>query len=146
LASGPYKPVLFVDSEAIDRDKMNQVANNMQWLFENTPRIKYAAHGFVKASGAKILAGIATVPATNTTFSQTTVYFGSFFSQGCQPVITATPIRNTSRARFEVIVKGIGRVYPDHRGAQIAVMTDEYNATINKHITSLPVSWIAIGW
>lgn len=146
MASGPYKPVLFVDGEAIDRDKMNQMANNMQWLFENTPRIKYSAFSVVKSAGAKILAGVTTVPATQTTFSQATVYFGSYFSSGCQPVVTATPIRNTSRARFEVIVNGIGRVYPDHRGCQISVMTDEYNATINKHITSLPVGWIAIGW
>jgi len=137
---------MFVDGEPLDRDKLNQVANNMQWLYENTPRISYKAFGVNKSVGAKILAGSGLVPATKSTLSYATVYFGSFFSQGCQPMVVASPIQNTGRTRFEVVVRGIGRNQPDHRGCQIGVTTDEYNSTLNNHPVQLVVNWIAIGW
>lgn len=146
MASGPYRPVSFVDGEPLDVNKLNTIAQNLQWLYENTPRISYKAYGLVKSSGAKILAGNATVPARKSTLSYATVYFGTFFSQGCQPIVVATPVQNTTRTRFETVVKGIGRVYPDHRGCQVGVTTDEYNATYNNHAYNLPVQWIAIGW
>lgn len=146
MAAGPYRPLSFVDGEALDVNKLNTIAQNLQWLYENTPRISYKAFGLVKSSGAKILAGANTVPASKTTLSYATVYFGTFFSQGCQPIVVATPVQSGTRTRFETVVKGIGRTYPDHRGCNIGVTTDEYNMSLNKHVTNLPVNWIAIGW
>jgi hypothetical protein len=138
---------MFVDGEPLDRDKLNQVANNMQWLYENTPRIAYRAFGVNKSNGAKILAGVGTARYTLSSLSYATVYFGSFFSQGCQPIVTAVPIQNgDGRTRYETVVRGIGRNQPDHRGCQIGITTDEYTQSKNHHPHSLTVNWIAIGW
>lgn len=147
MAAGPYKPVMFVDSEPLDRDKLNQMANNMQWLYENTPRIAYRAFGVNKSSGAKILAGAGSALYTLSSVTYATVYFGSFFSQGCQPIVTANVVQNRlGRTKYETAVRGIGRSQPDHRGFQFGISSDEPTAAKNHHPLSVPINWIAIGW
>lgn len=146
MASTPYRPISFSPDEAITDDKINQAMNNVQWLFENTPRMYYNAFGLKKTSGIKILTGVGVVPATKSTLSSTTVYFGTFFSQGCSPVVVATPVRNAGPVRFETCVSGIGQTYPDHRGCRLHISTDERLATSNYHPRALPVNWIAVGW
>ena len=146
MASNPYKPISWSDGEPIDKDKLNQMASNDQYLFERMPSMFYNAHGVKKTTGVKILAGKGTVPKTSSKLSYATIYFGSFFSQGCRPIVIAIPVQNSSRTRFDCSVRGIGVVYPDHRGVQIGVTTDERLTSINYHAYNLPVYYIAIGW
>jgi hypothetical protein len=137
---------MFSDSEPLDRDKLNQMANNDQWLYENTPRISYNAHGVVKPNGAKILAGMNVAPAVRASVTWASIYFGSFFSQGCRPIVVGTVISGISRTRYELIVRGIGTVFPDHRGCQFAVTTDEVTSTNNYHTVGPGINWVAVGW
>lgn len=146
MASSPYSPTSFNPDEPISDDKMNQIANNVQWLYENSPRMLYNAHGTKKGSGIKILSGMSIVPTSASTLSTVTVYFGSFFSQGCRPVVVATPNGRGGRTRYMSTVKGIGYDYPDHRGAELQLTTDEYAAASNKHLIAITVHWIAVGW
>lgn len=146
MASTEYAPISFNADEPITDDKMNQLSSNVQWIYENTPRVFYNAHGLKKTGGTKILAGMALAPATRTTLSTVTVYFGTFFSQGCKPIVVATPNTLTVRTRLQTVVSGIGTGYPDHRGAEIKITTDEYASASNLHAVVLPVNWIAVGW
>ena len=145
MAALPYKSVSW-GVEPISKDKLNQMANNDQWLFENTPRMMYNARGVKKTSGVKILAGIALAPASKTTVTSVAVYFGSFFSQGCTPVVVATPVHASGRTRMHTIVKGIGTGYPDHRGVTLVVTADEYNSAVNNFPYGMAFNYIAVGW
>lgn len=145
MAAGPYRPVSFAEEPLTD-EKMNQLANNVQWVYENSPRAMYNAHGVVKSNGVKILAGKTWMPASTSTLSYATVYFGSFFSQGCLPVVVATPTQHYGQTRYETVVRGLGQAFPDNRGCQIGITTDEYNAVNNHHAHGLTANWIAIGW
>ena len=145
MASSPYVPQSFGE-EPLSSDKMNQMANNIQWIYENSPRILYNAHGVKKQNGTKILVGCSVVPAANRTLSSVTVYFGTFFSQSCRPIVVATPVKNTGRTRYEMVVGGIGTTYPDHRGVTLYATTDEYSSASNYHAVAVPINWIAVGW
>jgi len=141
----PYKPVSWGE-EPMSVDKLNQMTNNDQWLFENTPRMKYAAYTLTKNSGLKILATYAYVPPNRNRGTTRGVYFGSFFSVGCQPIVVATPVATNSQRRFFVAVNGIGRAVPDHTGAQITLQASELNPKNDKLGGAVYVHVIAIGW
>jgi hypothetical protein len=141
----PYKPVSWSE-EPTSVDKLNQMTNNDQWLFENTPRMKYNAYSLNKQSGLKILATYAFMPYTLATAQSRAVYFGSFFSVGCQPIVVATPVPLGPQRRFHVAVNGIGRAVPDHTGCFIQLSPDEWNTKNNRVSQSVYVHLIAIGW
>lgn len=89
MAATPYKPVSW-NGEPITLLKLNQMASNDQFLFENTPRVRYFAGGITKDTGTKVLAGKTPFSANAAKAINVNVYFGSFFSSGCHPVVTAT--------------------------------------------------------
>jgi hypothetical protein len=141
----PYKPVSWTE-EPMSVDKLNQMTNNDQWLFENTPRMRYSAYSLTKPSGLKILSTYAFIPRTlNRTLSRN-VYFGSFFSVGCQPILAVSPVSTGTQRRFFTAVNGIGRAVPDHTGATITLTASELNPKNDKILHSVYVHVIAVGW
>lgn len=142
----PYKAVSW-NEEPISVDKLNTMTNNDQWLFENTPRMKYHGYNILKTSGLRILATYALIPATTARASSRGVYFGSFFSQGCQPIVVAQPVpTNSGQRRFFVAVNGIGRAVPDHTGATITLTASELNPKSDRIANQVYCHVIAIGW
>jgi hypothetical protein len=147
MAATPYKPVTWGD-EPIFKDKLNQMTNNDQYIYENMPRVTFNTYGIKRANGLKIMASIAVVPTSLTGWSSATVNFGTFFSSGSRPVIVTGTQPTSGRMRYQVAIKGIGTgiFYPDHRGFEVHVGADEVLGRNNVVDAKVYIHFIAIGW
>lgn len=142
MAATPYRAVSWQPHDLLDADKMGQLANNSQWLFENTPRINYNAYGVSRTTGTKIAAGIQIFGASKTAYQTRPVYFTNFFSAACHPVVT-TGVISLQRRTF-VICNGFGDLHPDHRGFEITIECE--SASANKIERACYVTWMALGF
>jgi hypothetical protein len=147
LAATPYKPTTWAD-EPVFKDKLNQMTNNDQWLYENTPRLNFNTYGVKRTSGVKIMAAIAIIPASGKAWSNTTFNFGTFFSSGCRPVVvTGTQVTGPSAWRQHVVITGlVGDYAPDHRGFRAHAGADKGTSVNNVINERIFVHFIAIGW
>lgn len=146
MAAKPFSPLSWSDNEPIFMEKLNQMANNEQYLFENTPTVYYNGHGIRKTAGTKILSAAVQIPANSRSgYGANTFHFGSFFSSGCRPFVIAS-VNSFPQGRFHIYTRGIGTFWPDHRGFEIRLSTDELNAKDNKIRATVWVPFIAIGW
>lgn len=142
----PYKALQWADNEDLDVDKLNAMTNNDQWIFENMPRARYAAN-VGKTAGVKILGTRAVIPATTSSLGRVTVYFGTTFSTGCQPIVVATAVPTNWQRRFHCVVNGLGKnVLPDHNGCVVTVTSAELAAKNQKLASNVWVQIVAIGW
>ena len=147
MAATPYKAVLWGNNEPLATDKLNQMANNSQYLFENMPKVTYSAYGIKKATSVKVIAGIVSIAPNKSLWASQRVEFGSYFSAGCKPVIVTGMQPTAGKWRFQTIVKGIGTYYPDHRGCELAVGADYYGTSVKNVVdVKVYVHYIAIGW
>lgn len=146
MAASPYKPVSFT-SESISQYKLQQLANNSQWLFENSPRMRYLANGLRRDAGLKIIAGKSGYSARNSRATAVVVHFGSFFSAGCQPVVTCVVQAGGFWLRKYITVNSLNGISApiDHSGfiAHITSYEDRPNDHIEAHGW---VHWHAIGY
>jgi hypothetical protein len=146
MGAKPYAPQSWSDNEPIFTDKLNAMANNDQWLFENMANVYYNGHGVKKAAGVKILTAAVSIPPNSKSGNGSrTFYFGNFFSSGCQPFVIAS-INSYPQGRFHLSTRGIGTFWPDHRGFEVRISVDELNAKSNKINATVWVPFIAIGW
>lgn len=146
--STQYKPVQW-GNEYISSDKLNAMAANDQYLFERTPTVYYSANGVSKRTGGmKILSGQLLIPANRKISTVSKEYhFGSFFSQGCRPVVT-TGMCMTSGGRYHITIAGLGNnsALPDHRGVRFRVIANPMNPKENKVMHKVVVSFTAVGY
>lgn len=142
MAATPYKPITWSPNELITEDKLDQIANNSQWLFENTPRAVYEAYGVKRTTGVKIAAGTVLFNGSKTAFQTKAVYFSNFFSAASKPVVT-TGVISFQRRTF-VITNGFGVYQPDSRGFEIVVECE--STSVNKIERDFYVSWMAVGF
>ena len=142
----PYKPTTWSDSEPIDVMKLQQMTNNDQWLFENTPRMKYYGAG-TKTAGVKVLGSRLLLTPRTTATGTADIYFGGFFSVGCTPIVTASVSSTNWQRRWFVAVNSMtGNTVPDHNGARITVTSAEVAAANQKIAANLYLNVQAIGW
>lgn len=142
----PYKPTSWTDNEALSVEKLNQMTNNDQWLYENAPRAKYIGSG-TKTAGVKILGARVLIGPRTTAVGTADIYFGSMFSTGCTPIITATVVPTNWQRRYFVSVNSlIGTPVPDHSGARITITSAEIAAANCKIGANVYVYIHAIGW
>lgn len=146
-----FKAVNWTPNEEVAGPKMNQLGDNAEWLYQNTPRALYTLSGGIKrAQGIKIAAGRVMIPQNNKSDSASrTVRFGNFFSTRCQPIITTGIV--SGKTRTFCVISGIGdnSLQPDHRGFQVGVniVTEGKNANKKDHISSsFYISWQAMGY
>jgi hypothetical protein len=146
MAATSYKPVTWGE-EPTSTAKLNQMANNTQWVYENMPRMLFNAYGVKKTTGVKIISGIAIVPANGALWSSTTVSFGTFFTPGCKPVVVTGHQLLSSKPRFHLNVIGLSENNIDHRGVKIQVGADYYGTSV-KNVCDVAnaVHYIAVGW
>lgn len=149
----PYKNVTWPLGAPLVTDKLNQMANNDQWLFENMPRMQYTANNVKRASGVKIIAGQTRYPATyNAEYVGVATLFGNFFTPGCQPIVSATPSSNSSPHRLSVTIcayANSGNEVVDHRGFSAFVQSHPFQATPGQWTpvgNSGVLHWIAVGY
>jgi hypothetical protein len=146
MAALPYKPVSF-GKEPVLADKVNTLANNIQWVYENMPQAKYVYSGVVRTSGVKILAGNVYVAANKKPSATATVNFNSFFSVGCKPCVVVT-VNATPQMRYMANVRNINgsSVQADHLGFQVHVASSELDPRTSYIRYALYVNYIAVGW
>lgn len=140
MTARPYVPVSWGD-EPVYNDKLNQMCNNEQWLFENSPRMFYNSFGLKKTSGVKIMAGILTLPVGNRRIRSGLFYFGSFFSSGSRPIVVVGVNPHSGGAEYSVTLRGVSNGSIDYRG---------FRGTIISGLPSDPgimyIHFIAAGW
>lgn len=144
----PYKPLSW-GNEYISSDKLNDMASNDQYLFERTPTVYYRGFGVSKRTGGmKVMAGVQTFGSSRKKSSVAKDYhFGTFFSQGCKPIVTTSLSMGTA-GRYHVIVSGLGQgpISPDHRGMNLRIIANALTAKDSKINSTIIVNWIAVGW
>lgn len=144
MSATPYRPISWNPQDVLDESKMDQIANNSQWLFENKPSVLYSAFGVRRTTGLKIMCGITTFPYQPTSGIETQpVYFSNFFSVGCRPIVTTGVVSFQSNVR--VIHNGFGVMWPDHRGMEIVVDAQAPDGG-HRIQRTLYVTWIAMGY
>jgi hypothetical protein len=105
MAQNDYVPLSW-NGEALSTDKLNQMCNNTQYLYDRSPRIRYSVNGLVRDTGLKLISGKTPYAPTNTDYKDVPVYFGTFFSAGCHPVVTAVVGDSASGLRKFCTVRG----------------------------------------
>lgn len=145
MAIVPYKAVSWSDNEPLFTSKLNQMANNDQWLYEHMPRMLYTAYNQRKADGLKIASGILMCQPAPSGIQQHVVYFGSFFSESCTPVVV-TGLMHQGEVRMTFGVKGIGQTYVDHRGFELLGGAIHHSPNHKAFTKIFWVPWIAMGF
>jgi hypothetical protein len=145
MKDGDFNHVSFT-SESIPASKLQQLADNDNWLFENAPRLRYAVTDLTKEKGIKIIAGKTRYPATTgADWEDVYVYFGSFFTAGCKPIVTCVTADTEKGHRKFVNVRGLGGEL-DHRGFIGHVTAHEPPGYPQYIHGSGWLHWIAVGW
>lgn len=142
MSTSEYSPVTWSDGDPMDTTKLQQMVDNTRLIFENSPNYLANSHGIVKDNGLRIFAATTEMPTSTGDVVYKTMYFGNFFSPGCQPII-ATGVNTQVHKRFYTTYNGIGTTFhPDHRGIEICLIS-LHDVGI-KYTVSVNV--IAIGW
>lgn len=145
--ASPYKPVSW-GNEYISSDKLNIMTSNDQYLYEKTPTVYYRAYGVYKKNGGmKILAGVLVFQPNKKVNSMSRDYhFGSFFSQGCMPIVT-TGMSLTSGGAYHIVARGLGgrTIAPDYRGMNLRVISNSRTKDNSVKYKSM-VNFHAVGW
>lgn len=133
--------------DLIDETKMDDMANGIQWVHDNTPRAKVdIGSGGARSIGVKIASGRVTVPRNMKKDADTVpARFGGFFSPGCSPTIT-TGIASPMQTNIFVTFRGLSRLQPDHNGMTIEIEVGEKDGEKTKIRRSFQVHWIALGY
>jgi len=143
MAATPFRAVSWQPNEIVSDAKMDQVANNAQWLFENKTSATYNAHGVRRVVGLKIAFGMMLFTASKLGTQERTAYFGNYFSSACHPIVVLTPV--TFQLRTFAVVNGIGVLHPDHRGFQCQVACYTYMNKLQIE-RNFYVNWYAGGF
>lgn len=144
MAATPYRPVSWTDQN-LSKEKLQQMANNEQWLFENNPKIRYNYSGaIIRDNGLKIIAGKSPFGTSGLDSIDTWVYFGNFFSAACKPIVTAVVETGGFWLRKFITIRGIGGEI-DYRGF-LAHLTTHENVVDNRVEASGWIHWTAVGF
>lgn len=143
MSATPFRPISWAPLELVTEDKLDQIANNAQWLFENDVRGTYSAQGVRRAEGIKIMGSIVTFPASADGVQTKSIYFNNFFSTGCKPVVTTGVV--SFQLRTFIITSGLGVMFPDYRGFDITCLCLD-SANKSRIERTFYVQWIAMGY
>ena len=144
MAQNEFKPVSF-NGEPLTTAKLNQAMNNIQYIFERSPRMRYTAPNgegaLTRDTSLKIISGKTPYPLENTRdYLDVHVYFGSFFSAGCKPIVQVTCEHAGGGARRLATLRGhSGEV--DHTGF-IAHVSNQENPGAGPHPAFNSPGWI----
>jgi hypothetical protein len=142
MAGEAYKPISWSTNDRAFKDKLNAMANNDQFLFENMPRAQYTYSGLTRTTGIKIAAGYIHLGSRGDAYAAATYHFGTYFSQGCRPVVVVGHAFSFPQRNIVVAVNGIGNRIPDHTGFEVYART----LTDKKITADVWLSFIAVGY
>lgn len=134
-----FVPVGWSANEPVWTQKLQQMVANDQHLYERLPKVRYNAYGLTRDTTLRIASGVVVMP-TGAEVVRKQVYFGNFFTAGCQPVVLVSLISNGEK-RITVSAQGLNQVAPGHEGFRI-ISADHVNKVKNTHY----VAWLAVGY
>lgn len=147
MAATSFSAVSWSPSEIITDEKMQQFSDNVQWVYDNTPRALYTLpNGLIKPTGVRFIGGMTGFgrdPSNDR--AQIYVGFGSAFSVGCVPIITIG-INNTFQTKVAHRFSGGAQLLPDHTGFGLYVQVMATQASQDFIEQAFFVHWIAMGW
>lgn len=120
-----FKPVSWQPNEPISKDKLSQMTENDQFLFENTANMVYRdVAGNRTTTSLKLIAGVATMGASNGSTGAVNVNYGGEFDSGIAPIITTgTIITSISDYQVSFTLRGNGTALPNDAGFQFVLNT-----------------------
>jgi hypothetical protein len=139
----PYRAFTFQPYELVTDDMMNQVSANVQWLYENSPRVLYTSGRLKRKEGVRICSGKVAFQKQKDDQAQVTVHFSDFFSRFCEPNITLGLLSQGENKIF-VSHSGINSLIPNHTGFRIRVEVAAEKKR-DKIAKQFYVSWQAMG-
>jgi hypothetical protein len=148
MAVSQFQDLSWGPDEPLDMDKLNAMVGNERYLAAHMPKLSFSSYGGItKDAGVKIACGVVTVPPKKEHTQSVTVNFGSFFTEGCKPII-ATGIMSYGNGRVHCIVHShTNQNYvPDHRGFIAKVQTNELRDKWNYFWKTMYINWIAMGY
>lgn len=145
MATSDYNPVSW-NGEPITTDKLNQMCNNTQFIFDRTPRVRYTNEKLVRDQSIKVLAGKTAYAQSDEDNEWVTISFGNFFSAGCVPVVTATAEPLGYFRRMAIAVSGLDFNNLDNSGFQAIVWNGEVAASNIKIDSTGWIHWVAVGY
>lgn len=141
-----FKAVNWTPNELVGERKTDQMAENADWLFRNTPRALYTLPGgLTRTEGVKVAAGRVIIGKKDGDNANATVRFGNFFSVRCEPIVTNGIVSET-QTRIFATISGIGRLQPDNRGFNVGVNIAADKKANDKITRSFYVTWQAMGY
>lgn len=144
MAMNDFVPMSW-NGEPISTDKLNQMCNNSQYLFDRSPRIRLVLPQATRDTGIKVITGkTAFAPDTSHDYVNVPVYFGSFFSSGCHPTVTATVEIVGGSWRKYVSIQGLTGAEIDQTGFMAQVVAKEN--TVTNIMQGGWVHWQAMGY
>jgi hypothetical protein len=122
------------------------MTNNDDWLHDNMPKVRYATDAAPpQETGTKIMTGRVVVPAQKSDSFTKSVSFGTFFTPGCSPIVTATLVCDAEDAIW-LRVQGIGKKVQDHTGCNIHGYQNSASGKKKTIEQTVYVDWIAVGY
>lgn len=145
MPTSDFNPVSW-NGEPITTAKLNQMCNNTQWIFDRMPKIRYASNNVNRDTSIKVLTGWTPFPPdAKHDYVNVDISFGSYFTAGCHPVITATvEIGAPGGWRKYVSIQGLGGSQTDYTGFRAQVVSHE--TTVTNITQGGWIHWIAIGY
>lgn len=145
-----YVPVNW-NGEALTTDKLNQMCNNDQYLYDRSPRIRFSINGAgVRDTSIKMISGKTPYAPTAEGIDNEwlPIYFGSFFTAGCNPVVVANAEPSGFRRRVGLTVAGLNNSTTiDSMGFQAIVWDAEVNQVLGSYIDASGwIHWTATGY
>ena len=138
----------FAHDRPITRDELDQMQQNLQWVYENTPRGRYVrANKTVKDTSLVIFGGMAHIPGNrNKNGAYAYVRFSTAFSPSCVPLVTTSVVVDWTKKIHCVVTGPNGTNTPTSGGFDIRVKTDITNKKKDYLQSDLYVHWIAMGF
>lgn len=142
-----FKAINWTPNELLAETKTDQLADNAEWLYNNTPRAIYTLPGGLRrVQGVKIASGRVLIgKRLKSDSASATVRFGNFFTARCEPIIT-TGIVAEHQTKIFATINGIGRLVPDNRGFQVGVNIAAEAKKNDKIARSFYIAWQAMGY
>jgi len=134
--------------EVISQKKMNQIVNNVDFLYGQKIKVRYRAHELTRTTGVRIAAGKHPIgPAPKSGVMNRDIYFGNFFTTGCRPVVNAT-LAQVSRGRSFITITGVGGngMHPSHSGFRAVVAHQTVPGKTFNYPRALWIHWQAFGY
>lgn len=144
----PYRAVDFKQDEVITKAHLDQLQDNFQWIYENTPRARHMSlSGSPRDVRSVIVCGRVTFPVNKKKDTAgKTVRFGKAFGSGCRPHVT-TGVCVKRQPRVYCILNGPGGMgYPTNVGFDVFLNVAALNKKNDHFKSTMYVHWMAHGW